>query len=415
MWRRALWWSSLLVLAPIGALVLVLRPAYRAGLRERLGGGRGAAPGAIWVHAASVGEALSAARLMAELRARGHAVKATTSTLAGRDLLRARLPDVEAELAPLDHPLCVDRALDRISPAGLVLVEAELWPGLITGASRRELPIALVSGRLGEASLERRQGLRWLLSSPLRRISCFGMRDAGDARRMSRLGVDPKRIAVTGDLKLDPPVPGAVLGEALGRALGGGEVVVAGSTHPGEEVLLLRALERVEAAGRRPLLVLAPRRPERADAIRRVAEEQGRKAVLRSALAGAALLPGQVLILDGLGELAALYGLATVSFVGGSLVPAGGHNLLEPVQAGSPLLFGPHVDSCRDLARALLDAGAALQVEDEASIASAVLRLLEPDVARAMRDAGEAMLTAHAGTVSRSADLVESMLGPART
>ena len=400
-----------LLAAPVALLGLALRPGWRPGLGERLGRLPAAAPGALWVHGASVGEIQAAARLLAELERRGHPVRASTTTLTGRSLLRGGHPEWPCTLAPLDHPWCVESALARVRPAALVLVETELWPGWIAGATRHGVPVVLVSGRLSERSFPRYRRFRAWLRPTLRRLAAVGARGAADAERFAALGVPPERISITGDLKLEPPGEPPRLAPELAAALGDGPLLVAGSTHAGEEEAALGALAAAEAAGLAPLLALAPRRPERFDAVARAVESRGRRLRRRSALGAAPLAAGEVLLLDSLGELAGLYTRARVAFVGGSLVPRGGHNVLEPVFAGVPVLFGPSTESAREAAEILLASGGGRRVRDTDELAREVVAALrDPAEARARGARGLRALEAHRGAASRSARLVEEVL-----
>lgn len=415
------WWrvsAALLAagaLAPVAAGALAVRPGLRVGLRERLGGapdaGPAPAPGAIWLHAASVGESLAALRLVDALQARGRAVSLSTSTTTGRGVLRAARPELAVRLAPVDHPFVVGRALDRARPAALVLIETELWPSWIAAASRRGIPVVVVSARLSDRSFPRyRRIARWIAPT-LARLAAVGARSEEDAARFRALGVPDARVQVTGDLKLEPPAAAPRIAQDLAHALGDVALFVAGSTHAGEEEAALSALAEAEARGARAALVLAPRHPERADEVARRASATGRRLVRRSALGDARLGPGDVLLLDGVGELAALWTRATLAFVGGTLAPVGGHNVLEPVQAGRPVVFGPFVENVRVAVELALASGAGARVADAASLADAlVVALRAPEEARARGERGRAALSAHRGAAERAAALIEQAI-----
>jgi 3-deoxy-D-manno-octulosonic-acid transferase len=403
-----------LALAPVAAGALALRPAWRVGLRERLGALPVSPPGAVWIHGASVGEMLAAARLVDRLHARGQAVFTSTVTLTGRQLMRRTRPDVACHLAPLDHPWCVEAALSRVRPALLVLIETELWPSWIAAAERRGIPVALVSGRVSDRSYPRYRRLAPIITPALRRIAALGARTAVDAERFEQLGAPANRIHVTGDLKLDPGEEPAPLARDLAAVLGHVPLFVAGSTHPGEELATLAALAHVEHVGRAAALVLAPRRPERADEVARIVRGSGRPLRRRTALGAAPLRAGEVLVLDTVGELAPVYARADVAFVGGTLVPRGGHNVLEPVFAGRPVLFGPYTENSRHAVEIVLASGAGRRVADSAALARALDELLaDPNEARRRGAEGRRVLWTHRGSVERSAALVESLLGPA--
>jgi 3-deoxy-D-manno-octulosonic-acid transferase len=396
-----------LLAAPVGAALLAARPAWRMGLRERLGAGPMLAPGSVWIHASSVGEVLAASRLVDRLAKQGRSVIASTWTLTGREVLRRARPDVPCRLAPLDHPWCVDTALIRTSPAALVLIETELWPTWIAGATRRGVPVVLVSGRVSDTSYPRYRLVGPFARRTLQRLAVIGARTPVDAERFVALGADPSRVHVIGDLKLDLPDARAVLAPDLDRAVDGVPLLVAGSTHAGEERSVLDALARVESEGLKAALVLAPRHPERAQTALRSARDEGRRARLRSALGGTPLAPGEVLVLDTLGELPALYARAAAAFVGGTLAAVGGHNVLEPVQAGCVAVYGPHTANVRHFSAILERSGAGVRVPDAAALGEAFALLLrDPAAARARGQAGFSALAAHRGSTERAAELV---------
>lgn len=405
-----------LVGAPIAAGALALRPSWRRGSFERLGGVR-AEPGAVWVHGASVGEALAAIPLLDGLLARGHRVAVSTTTLAGRDTLRRLRPDLRCGLAPLDHPWVVERSLAIAQPNALVLLEAELWPSWIAAASRRGVPLALLSGRISDRSYARYRRVRPLVRRTLQRFDSIGARSERDAERFRALGAEATVVTTSGDLKLDGDAVGGEASPELVRWFAGAAVFVAGSTHPGEESAALLALEAAEAAGQGAALVLAPRRVERADEVERLAHAHGRRVLRRSALAGAAARgagpakSGDVLLLDTLGELRGLWALATAAFVGGTLARVGGHNLLEPVAAGRPVLFGPHTDDVEHAVELLEGTGAARSVADAAALGRALVALLaDPTAAAASGRRGREAIERRRGSSARSIALLERLI-----
>jgi 3-deoxy-D-manno-octulosonic-acid transferase len=344
---------------------------------------------------------------MDHLRGSGENVVASTMTLTGRDLLGRIRPQVPCALAPLDHPWTVEAALRRVRPSALALVETELWPSWIAAAHRRRAPVVVVSGRISARSVPRyRRVGRWLRPI-LERITAIGARSAADAERFLALGASPERVQVTGDLKLEPPVERASLAPDLKSLLGRAPLIVAGSTHEGEEGALLEVLAGVEQVGLRASLVLAPRHPERFGAAEALARRAGRVVRRRSRLEQRPLAEGEVLLLDSMGELAGLYARAAVAFVGGSLVPVGGHNLLEPILEGQPVLFGPHTENAREAADLALRTGAGRRVADTADLVrTAIEALRDPTSWSARAEAGREALEPHRGTAERSAKLI---------
>lgn len=407
---------SAVAAAPLLALAWLARPKWRMGLAERLGRVPPAGEdGAIWVHAASVGEASAALRLVDVLRARGHPVRASTTTWTGRGLFAGARPSLTTHLAPLDHPYPVAAALARARPAALVMVETELWPSWIAGAHARGIPVAIASGRLSDVTFPRYRRLGRLFARTFARLAAVGARSEEDARRFAALGVPEERISVTGDLKLEPLAPGPLAAD-LAAVLGPVPLLAAGSVHPGEVAPLLEAFAAVRAAGRSAALLLAPRHPERFDEIGRTVADAGLVLRRRSALTPDPLAPGEVLLLDSVGELAALYGRARSAFVGGSLVAGvGGHNVLEPVFAGRPVCFGPGTRDAREAVRIVLAAGAGECVSDAKQLARVFLRDLDDvDDADARGAAGRAALVPHEGAGRRAADCIEGLLAPSR-
>ena len=403
-----------LALAPIAAGALALRPAWRIGLRERLGALPGRPPGAVWVHGASVGEILAASRLVDRLQQGGRAVVSSTVTLAGRDVMRRARPEIPCHLAPIDHPWCVASALSRVHPAALVLIETELWPSWLAAAERRGIPVALVSGRVSDHSYPRYQRLQRFIAPALRRIAAIGARTASDAERFLALGAPRERVRVTGDLKLEAAADAPPLAPDLDRMLGSAPLFVAGSTHAGEESAALSALARSEREGLGAALVLAPRRVERAGEVVRIVRASSRVVRRRTQPGASPLRAGEVLVLDSVGELAPVYARADVAFVGGTFVPIGGHNLLEPVFAGRPVLFGPHTENARQAVEILEASGAGKRVADADELASELVALLrDPREARRRGEAGRRALSSHRGSAERAAELIEALLEPA--
>jgi 3-deoxy-D-manno-octulosonic-acid transferase len=309
----------------------------------------------------------------------------------------------------------VEAALARVEPCALVLVETELWPTWIRAARARGIPVLVVSGRLSDRSFSRYRRLRSLTARTLRRLSAVGARTPLDAERFVALGARPEVVSVTGDLKLEPPERTPELAADLDTMLGRTPLVVGGSTHAGEEDALFTVLEATEQAGHPVALVLAPRHPERAERVERRARELGRVVRRRSTGDKAPLAAGEVLVLDTVGELVAVYRRAAVAFVGGSLAPVGGHNLLEPVFAGRPVLFGPHTANQRAAAELLLGCDAGRRVSDPQQLARAALDALEEPGAGADRARrGRERLERHRGTAERTAALVREWAARSR-
>lgn len=397
-------------LSPILAAALLARPNLRRGLGERFGLIPSEYFERILIHASSVGEALAACRLVRVLEEDGYAVRASTSTLVGRDIFRRDQAEIPSSLAPLDHPWCVEAAIRRGRPALSVLIETELWPSWIAACARHQIPVVVASGRLSDRSFSRYRRIRPLLRSTLRRIDAVGARTDLDAERFVELGVPEPRVRVTGDLKLDPPAEQPALAIDLIRALADVPVVVGGSTYPYEEAALLDALDGAEKAGHGFVLVLAPRQIERAGDLARFCRDRRRRVHLRSRLEGRHLVPGEILILDTLGELAAMYATASIAFVGGTLVPIGGHNLVEPVHAGCPVLFGSYFQNARKVVEILEVGGAGRCVASADELGLAIVEAFDDlEACRIRGELGRENLEAHRGSVGRTKQMIEEV------
>lgn len=406
--RNSLFALVNLVLAPVLGVVfgvtLLLRPGLREGLGERLGGLPRQEPGRVWVHGASMGEARAGASLLVQLARLGLRGFGSSVTASGREVLNRVAPQIPSSFAPLDHPFCVARALARVRPSALILIETELWPSLILGARRRGIPVWVASGRISDRSFSRYRRLSWLVAPILRRLDGVAARSQVDADRFAALGVPAQKICVLGDLKLDPTIARAHLATDLVRATSSVAIFVAGSTHRLEEQAALDALAACERRGSELALVIAPRHSQRLAEVEKTIRASGRRLFLRSQLVDQRLANGDVLLLDSIGELAALYAAAQLAFVGGTLVGVGGHNLLEPLFEGCPVLFGPNLQNVRESSALARESGAGIEVEDPAALARAVVELIaDPKDCRAKGEAAKRFLEAHRGSAIRLA------------
>lgn len=403
------------LLVPIAAAVELARsiaePVRRAHFGERFGFGPRLAPGAVWVHAVSMGEVQVAATLVRALRARSPAtpVVLTASTATGRARAEALVGgDASVRYLPYDLPDAVARFFDRVRPSRGIVLETELWPSLYRAARRRGIPMTLASARLSERSVGRYRRLGRLFAETLAGVEVAAQCEA-DAARFREIGAARERVSVLGNLKFDYVPPPAIVdrARALREALGVGRPVwVAGSTHEGEEAAALEAHARL--CERRPdaLLVLAPRHPPRFPAVAELVARGRLPWQARSA--GESPAAGtSVWLLDTLGELLAYYAAADVAYVGGSLVPVGGHNLLEPAAVGRPVLAGPHTFNDPAVARLLLEAGALTVVADAAGLCAAVEGFLgDPRRAHEAGERGRAAVIANQGALTRLLDRI---------
>jgi 3-deoxy-D-manno-octulosonic-acid transferase len=390
-------------------------PAYRTHLGERFGLGRRTDAPSFWLHAVSVGEVSAAAALVRALRARHPGVPCvlTTATPTGR-AQAARLfgTDVDVRFLPYDTPGAVRRFLTRIRPRAAIIMETELWPNLLRECGRRAVPVLFASARLAARSVPRYRRFGTLFSTALGR-AWVAAQSAADAERFVALGADPARTRVVGNVKFD-----VRLGEQVAekgrelrlRYLGARPVWTAGSTHEGEEELVLDAQAALGRAVPGALLVLVPRHPQRFEGVAALLERRG---VIfdRRSRTEAVRAEAQVLLLDTMGELTAFYAAADAAFVGGSLVPAGGHNLLEPASLGVPAITGPHTQNGPEIARLLVEEGGALEVADGTALAAVLARLLaDPALRERMGASARRVVESHRGSVGRLLALIEPLL-----
>lgn len=391
--------------------------AQRARLRrlgERLGGGAGTPPGAMWVHAVSVGEVNAAGPLVTALRAQDPHLRLLVTTVTATGAQRAATvfgADAEHRYLPYDTPWAVRGFLDRHRPRACIVLETELWPELFAACAARDIPVALVNARLSERSARRYARIGRLIGDALGRVSAVGAQTDADARRLVALGAPAAVVQVTGSLKFDIPAPDGALAAALRAQCAGRPVWMAASTHEGEEGAVLDAHAAVRRTRPDALLLLAPRHPPRFDAVARQCRRAGFVPARRSA--GDAPGSAGVYLIDTLGELAALYGAADAAFVGGSWIPVGGHNLIEPAAAGVPCLFGPHMHNFVQLRDWVVEAGAGFAVDNPTALAQALNDLWDdPARARAMGAAGLDLVRTHRGAAARTAALVTALARP---
>ncbi|MGH7323303.1 MAG: 3-deoxy-D-manno-octulosonic acid transferase [Candidatus Rokuibacteriota bacterium] len=391
-------------------------------LRARLGFGLSRPAGrAAWVHAVSVGEAIAAAPLVEGLRRTypGLPVVMTTVTATGARVVGEKFAtSAEHRFFPVDLPGPVRRVVASIDPAFLVCMETELWPNVLRALARRDVPIMIANGRLSDRAFRRYRRIRPLLRSMLDDVRVFAMQSQEDARRVIALGARPERVFVTGNLKNEPLPDPAGSVELWSRLLGLGpeqRVWIAGSTHRGEEEAVLDAHRAGRQVCRDLALVLAPRHPERVPEVLSLLAGHGWPAVRRSELPRQR--PGEaVIVLDTVGELAQLYAVADVVFMGGSLVAVGGHNMLEAALRGKPVLFGPHTANFREAAALLADSGGGIMVRDAAELAGELRRLLaDPELRAKMGALAYEAVTSQHGAVRATMDLVARFLAPGGT
>ena len=376
----------------------------------------------IWVHAVSVGEVLAARSVIAELRQRYPRLRLflSTTTLAGQQLARRSVSDIDGVFYfPFDWTFSVRRTLDRVQPRLFVMIETEIWPNLLRECRRRRIATVLVNGRISYRSFPRYRLIRPFFRRVLADVDRFCVQGDEAARRLISLGADPARITITGSLKFDAleviPTPGRGRERVLRffRMSANRPVLVAGSTLKGEEEAVVRAFNRLRSGGSSALLVIAARHPERFGEVERLCRQEGLSTVRRTELPIDAEPRADAVILDTIGELAEVYQIATVVFVGGSLVRAGGHNILEPAVFGKPIVFGPHMENFAEIAEAFLANDAALQVRSDRELEAAVLSLMGDPVRRArLGAAARALVDANRGAKDKTLSVIASLVPP---
>jgi 3-deoxy-D-manno-octulosonic-acid transferase len=430
----------LVVASPIILGILLTKQRCRQGLSQRLGCEKGLSglfgapepnkPGKpkkpdqplIWVHAVSLGEVVAVTPLVTELHRRhpDYRFIVSTFTETGREAVEQRLATIaEHRYAPLDFPWVVETLVRRWQPRLYIFVETEFWPNLLRTMRRHCVPTVLVNGRLSTRSYARQQWIlvRSFYRAMLRKVSLFLMQSDRDVERVVLLGADPRSVRRTGNIKFDQPMPGPS-GSGISRSDLGVEaheqLFVAGSTHPGEEEAIVAAYRLIVTACPSAVLLLAPRHIERAEQVEAMLRAQGVAVQRRSAVhknGGVSGSGPRVVILDTRGELASVYREAAVAFVGGTLVPIGGHNLLEPAVWAKPVLFGPNTDNCAEIADLLSQGGGGMRVTDAEALARQVIRVLKnPADAMRMGQLAQQVIRQNQGALQRTLEAIETLL-----
>jgi 3-deoxy-D-manno-octulosonic-acid transferase len=411
---------GLLLALLVGAPVWLLRPRWRQGLRERLGADAARVAHAlagrqpVWVHAVSVGEVMAVSRLVEKLDGRlgRESVVVSTTTRTGQQLARERFGAERCFYFPLDLPRVVRRALRALQPRVLVLAESELWPNVLTECARERVPVVVVNGRVSDRSLPRYMRLRRMWRPFLEKLTLVLAQTAEDARRFATIGVPEERVRVGGNLKFDarPPQAAPIVEQLRIRLPQDAKLLVAGSTLDDEEQRLLEVWPAICERVPNAVMVLAPRHPERFGRVAALVREKQARLIERSSWDGAPVSAGSVFLLDSIGELGSVYGLATVAFVGGSVVAAGGHNPLEPARLGVPVVMGSHYENFRETVTLLRDADA-LRVTERSNVGEALAELLENiQAAAAMGERGRKVFEEQAGATQRAVDAVMRLL-----
>ena len=393
---------------------------YRKGFAERLGRvpARLQLPGAhepvIWVHAVSVGEVLAVAGLVEELQRRSQSrIFISTTTDTGQALARNRFGEASVFYFPMDFAFAIRPYLRELRPQMVVIAETEFWPNFLRLAHASGARIAVVNARISDRSWPRYRRYRGWMRKLLANVDMFLAQTPEDATRLQDIGARPERVRVSGNLKFDIPAPVTpAIVESVRASIaasGAGPVLVCGSTVDGEETLLLKAFENVLVQHSRAVMILAPRHPERFPAVAALLEQRSVRFCRRSVWNGESLAGG-VFLLDTIGELAALYALADIALVGGSLVPRGGHNIIEPAQHGVAIVVGNHTENFRDIV-SLFQSRDAVRIVGPAELPVVFLDLLANDAERkALGQRAAETMRSQIGAMARTAGELQELL-----
>lgn len=369
---------------------------------------------AIWIHAVSVGEVMASLPLIKRIKRRypERGLVLSTVTEAGNLLAQEKARESDSIIyLPFDMSFSVKKALKRIDPAIFVMIETEIWPNLLRTLSKKDIPSIVINGRISETSFKGYKKIRPFMREVFKDISAFGMQTSSDAERIKALGADTSKIGIIGNIKFDQPIPqGNPSIEEFKTLIEGKRLFVAGSTHEGEEEIILYVFEKIKKIHPDLLLLIAPRHIERVGKIEGLLKEKGITYRKKTELVGG-VGEATVIILDTIGELAELYSIASVVFVGGSLVPVGGHNILEPAIHSKPILFGPYMGNFQDMAQIFLEKGAAIQVSDGNQIASELEFLLwDEEASREMGKMAFKVVEENRGAIERALWIIERFL-----
>lgn len=417
---RVLYNFLLILLLPVFLAVVAVRAKRQTGstgsASERLGFVMPTPPGKVlWVHASSVGEMQAAVPLVKALAAEYSDAHLVVSSFTASGMQRARAAfgeTVQVCPLPFDLPHFNNRFLERIRPHALLVMETELWPNLFRQAAERDIPVLLVSARMTERSLRNYRRFRGLVGEALRAVRYVGAQTERDGERFRSFGVPDEFVHVVGNLKFDIPESAELReqGHALrGLLFGGAPVLVAASTRVGEDEAVLAAFERVRERQPDVRLLIAPRHPERGSTICSLARDAGFEVAQRSIETAPG--PVDVYVIDTIGELNAFYAAADACFVGGSLVPVGGHNLLEPASLGIPIVTGPYHHSAPDIYREMRDSEAIIRARDADELGQAWGRLLDdPALRDELGQAAQRIVERNRGTLAAISRDLENFL-----
>ncbi len=392
----------------------ITAPRRRVGLRQRLGSSPAGSGSVVWVHAVSVGEVKAVSPMISLLTDHKDFTGdlfLSTVTVTGQRTAEKECPSASRIFYfPLDLYCSVKKSLDRVRPKVFVTAETEFWPNFFRACFIRNIPVIVVNGRISDRSFSRYRALRWFFRPFLANVRAFMMQSEEDARRILELGADPRVVRVTGNTKYDRSPIEVQLPEQVRKWAAGSFVVAAGSTHEGEEEIFLDGMDQKDLSDVR--LAIVPRHPERFDKVAQLLENRGVSYVRYTDINDGQTLSERVLLVDAMGVLDGIYSIADMAFVGGSLVPVGGHNLLEPAMHGLPVLTGPHVQNFREMADILVESGGCTVIEDSDSLAETVRELISNEALRnRMGKAAQGVLEGKRGASEVNTREILSVLG----
>lgn len=417
---RILYTAIFYSIFPLVLLHLIWRgrrsPAYLARWRERFGFFTPSiAPGGIWVHAVSVGETMTVLPLVRMLKSRYPAMPIifTTTTPTGSDRVKQALGDLVFHVyVPYDLPGMVKRFLNRTKPSLILVMETEIWPNIFYECNRRDIPIILANARLSPRSFSRYGRFPKITQATMEKITVIAAQSNDDAQRFIALGAYRKRVRVTGNMKFDINIPEELLQKSLDLRVSLGDsrpVWIAASTHAGEDEIVLKVFKQLRPEFPHLLLIVVPRHPERFDEVTALCKTSGFTVQRRSTPESTGA--PDIYIGDTMGELLLLYGAADVAFVGGSLIPHGGQNLLEPAALGLPVVFGQYITNFQDIGRMLLEVQAAIRVDQADDLYGVVASLLkDPELRNNMGQRAKQLVQANRGAIKDLMLLMQPVL-----
>jgi 3-deoxy-D-manno-octulosonic-acid transferase len=404
-----------IILSPYMLFKLATVPKYRGGISQKLGRVRkgvlkvlgGTRP--IWVHAVSVGEVMAAHPLIRELKKKypGRKLILSTVTVTGNFTAKQRVPEADAVFYfPFDYPWIVRRVIQKINPVIVLIAETELWPNFFRELQRQGIPSALINGRISPRSYGNYLRFKRFFAEVFKCVTLFCMQSDEDAARIREIGAAPDRVMVTGNLKFDQKISTA---QKRPVAIEDGRrVITVGSTHRGEEAILLEIYSRLRKKYPDLVLIIAPRHPERFDEVCGLITSAGYECQRRTRLKG---LVRDVVLLDTIGELRAFYSVCDIAFVGGSLVKVGGHNLLEPAAMKKPVIFSRYMFNFKDISEALIRAGGGFMVKDKEELYIKLDNLLsDKQLSTAMGEKAFKVIAANSGATARTIDAVHRLI-----